>query len=106
MVLLWMTAAVVAGFIIDLIAGDPRWLYHPVRIIGNGISLAEKLLRKIFPKTKTGERAAGIVLVILVTGISAAVPLVALQTCATDRISCGDVLVLSASGNKVFEKRK
>ena len=78
MILLWTTAAVVAGFIIDLIAGDPRWLYHPVRIIGNGISLAEKLLRKIFPKTKTGERAAGVVLVLLVTGISAAVPLVVL----------------------------
>ena len=28
MILLWTTAAVVAGFIIDLIAGDPRWLYH------------------------------------------------------------------------------
>ena len=78
MILLWTTAAVEAGFIIDLIAGDPRWLYHPVRIIGNGISLAEKLLRKIFPKTKTGERAAGVVLVLLVTGISAAVPLVVL----------------------------
>ena len=78
MILLWTTAAVMAGFIIDLIAGDPRWLYHPVRIIGNGISLAEKLLRKIFPKTKTGERAAGVVLVLLVTGISAAVPLVVL----------------------------
>lgn len=30
----------------------------------------------------------------------------ALQTCAIDRIPCGDVLVLSASGNKVAEKRK
>lgn len=79
MILLWTTAAVVAGFVIDLIAGDPRWLYHPVRIIGNGISLAEKVFRKLFPKTKAGERVAGVVLVILVTGISALIPLLVLS---------------------------
>ena len=53
--------AVVLGFFIDLLIGDPRWLYHPVCIIGKGISAGEKLLRGIFPKTKAGERAAGCV---------------------------------------------
>ena len=24
-----------AGFILDLLMGDPRWLYHPVCLIGN-----------------------------------------------------------------------
>lgn len=70
--------AVVLGFFIDLLIGDPRWLYHPVCIIGKGISAGEKLLRGIFPKTKAGERAAGCVLAAAVTVLSAAVPAVIL----------------------------
>ncbi len=35
--------AFVLGFFLDLIVGDPHWLYHPVRIIGALISLLEKL---------------------------------------------------------------
>ncbi len=65
--------AAVLGFVLDLIFGDPRWLYHPVRVIGNMISLFEKILRKVFPKNKTGERIAGIFLVLLVTGITTGV---------------------------------
>lgn len=74
----WSVAAVAAGFIIDLIIGDPRRLYHPVRMIGNGISLGEKCLRKLFPKTKAGERAAGTILVILVLAVSIAIPFLVL----------------------------
>ncbi len=70
--------AVALGFFIDLLIGDPRWLYHPVCIIGKGISAGEKLLRGIFPKTKAGERAAGCVLAAAVTVLSAAVPAVIL----------------------------
>ena len=51
--------ALAAGFILDLIIGDPRWLYHPVCVIGNLIALLEKILRKIFPKTDKGELVAG-----------------------------------------------
>ncbi len=65
--------AAVLGFILDLILGDPRWLYHPVRVIGNMISFFEKVLRAVFPKNKTGERIAGFFLVVLVTGITTAV---------------------------------
>ena len=43
----WTALALILGFLIDLSAGDPRWLYHPVRVIGNGISFLEKGLRKI-----------------------------------------------------------
>ena len=60
----WTLLAVVLGFLMDLCFGDPRWLYHPVRIIGHGITFLEKILRKIFPKTKTGERIAGGLLVV------------------------------------------
>lgn len=31
---------------LDRLFGDPVWLYHPVRMIGNMISFLEKRLRK------------------------------------------------------------
>ena len=37
--------ALIAGFLLDLLLGDPEWLYHPVRLIGKYISFAEKRLR-------------------------------------------------------------
>ena len=37
--------ALTAGFLLDLLLGDPEWLYHPVRLIGKYISFAEKHLR-------------------------------------------------------------
>ena len=51
--------AVLAGFALDLLAGDPHWLYHPVRLIGLLITGLEQLLRKLFAAGKKGERAAG-----------------------------------------------
>ena len=38
-------AALIVGFILDLLLGDPEWLYHPVRLIGGLISRQEKRLR-------------------------------------------------------------
>ena len=32
--------ALLAGFALDLLLGDPQWLYHPVRVIGSYISWA------------------------------------------------------------------
>ena len=58
-------AAVGLGYLIDLLIGDPHWLYHPIRIVGNLISLLEKWLRALFPKTEKGELTAGVFLVIL-----------------------------------------
>ena len=66
--------ALAAGFILDLIVGDPRWLYHPVCVIGNLIAFLEKILRKIFPKTDKGELAAGTAEVILVCLFSGGIP--------------------------------
>lgn len=73
--------ACIIGFVIDLIVGDPHWLYHPVRLIGKLISNTEKLVRRCFPKTKVGERIAGIVLAIVVMVISTGVPLGILVIC-------------------------
>ena len=72
--MIWTLPAVICGFLLDLLFGDPRWLYNPVRIIGNGISILEKGLRKLFPKNKAGERIAGVILVILIVGFSAGIP--------------------------------
>ncbi|MDD7220648.1 MAG: adenosylcobinamide-phosphate synthase CbiB [Clostridia bacterium] len=70
--------ALAAGFIIDLIIGDPRWLYHPVCIIGKLISFLEKILRKIFPETERGELLAGGVEVLLVCILSGGIPFIIL----------------------------
>lgn len=58
-----------AGFVLDLMLGDPYWLPHPVRAIGNLIAKLEAgLLRKKdgADKTQDEERRAGRILVITV----------------------------------------
>ena len=66
--------ALPAGFVLDLIFGDPRWLYHPVCLIGKLISLLEKGIRRIFPKSHNGELAGGCLEVLLVCGLCFLVP--------------------------------
>ena len=58
--------ALPAGFLLDLIIGDPRWLYHPVCLIGKLISILEKGIRRLFPKSHGGELAGGALEVLLV----------------------------------------
>lgn len=58
--------SVLAGFVLDCIFGDPRRLPHPICLIGNFISLMEKVLRKVFPKTERGELAGGLFLALIV----------------------------------------
>lgn len=48
------TGACLAGFLLDFLFGDPVWLYHPIRIIGKGIALTERLLRRLFGQKKDG----------------------------------------------------
>lgn len=72
---MWLTlAALLTGYVLDLIFGDPRQIYHPIRIIGNLIAVLEKGIRKVFPKTSKGELAGGTMLVVLVVLICTAVP--------------------------------
>ena len=42
------------AYILDLILADPRWLYHPVIIIGKLISFLEKFLYKAKNKIFSG----------------------------------------------------
>ncbi len=55
--------ALVIGFALDAVLGDPRWLPHPVVLMGRAISALEPRLRAAFPPTQRGLRAAGKVLV-------------------------------------------
>jgi len=73
--------ALVFGFGIDLIVGDPHSIPHPVIFIGKLISAMEKLVRKIFPKTVKGENFAGGVLWLVVVAVSTAVPALLLWLC-------------------------
>jgi adenosylcobinamide-phosphate synthase len=75
-----MIQVAIAVFL-DLIVGDPRWLPHPVVLIGKCIRGLESLLRKLFfvpfpangspahsDSTAVRERWAGILLVVLIVG--------------------------------------
>ena len=51
--------AVVGGFVLDAIFGDPAWLPHPVVFMGRVISQLEKFLRPRLPQTPQGELLGG-----------------------------------------------
>lgn len=70
------------GFLLDLCLGDPLTPLHPIRLIGGLIAACERLLRRLFPATRAGERLAGAVLVLVVVCISAGLPLALLWLCA------------------------
>ena len=73
--------ALLLGFLLDLLLGDPRWLPHPIRAIGALIAGLEKVLRKLFPKSQGGELAGGAALVILVLALSGGFTLLLLWLC-------------------------
>ena len=73
--------ALLLGFLLDLLLGDPRWLPHPIRAIGTLIAGLEKVLRKIFPKNRSGQLAGGVALVILVLVLSGGFTLLVLWLC-------------------------
>ena len=106
--------ALVLGFGIDLIVGDPHSIPHPVIFIGKLISAMEKLARKIFPKTVKGENFAGGVLWLVVVAVSTAVPALLLWLCygisvwlglAIESIMCWQILAtksLKVESMKVY----
>ena len=54
----------IAAFLLDLAIGDPRWLPHPVRLIGRGITFLENAIRSRIQKNH--EKMAGVLLVVLI----------------------------------------
>jgi len=73
--------AIALGFVLDLIIGDPYKLPHPIRWIGSLIAALEKVLRRVFSDSPRSLRVAGIVLVVLVAGISFACSALLLWVC-------------------------
>mgnify|MGYP005765269579 CR=1 FL=1 len=68
-----------AGFILDLLLGDPYWPYHPVRLMGALISRLEHgLFRIAEPKNPAAERRSGLLLVLLVLSVVGVVTAAAL----------------------------
>ncbi len=67
-------AAIVAGFILDLLFGDPHWLPHPICLIGNLIGFLEKNLRHLLAPGKTALLIGGALMVVIVLVITFAVP--------------------------------
>lgn len=53
------------GFLLDMWLADPGWMPHPVVLMGKCITRLEEVLRRRFPATPKGERAAGCVLAVL-----------------------------------------
>ena len=51
--------AVVGGFVLDALFGDPAWLPHPVVFMGRAIARLEGFLRPRLPKTPRGEVLGG-----------------------------------------------
>ena len=64
------------AFLLDLLWGDPVWLYHPVRVIGLLITGLEKILRKAAGRQESGDpegrklKIAGSILWVTVCGLT------------------------------------
>lgn len=61
-----VVAAVVLGFAMDCLLGDPERLWHPICGIGAMISFWKKYLRRWLPDTPRGQYGAGVLLWFLV----------------------------------------
>ena len=62
---MYILYAMLGGFALDWLFGDPAWLTHPVVIMGKAISALERALRARLPKTPRGERLGGLTLAIV-----------------------------------------
>ena len=66
--------ALLLGFLLDCLLGDPQGFPHPIVAIGKLIAWLEKALRRLFPRDKAGELEAGAVLWSLTVAVSFLVP--------------------------------
>lgn len=83
--------ALVLGFILDLIIGDPHGLYHPIRLVGNLIGLLEKHMNK---KSDSPDRqmVMGWLMALIVITLSSGIPLLLLLLAYHIHPVCGLVL--------------
>ena len=113
--MLMSLAACAAGLLLDLLFGDPGWLYHPVRLIGNWISWAERQLMKV---CGSHLMAAGGVLWVMTALMAFLIPFALLALAGwlhpalrflLETFWCFQILAarsLSSESRKVYEKLK
>ena len=61
-----LAAILLSGYLLDLLLGDPRWIYHPVRLMGLMIEGTERLVRRFCERSEKALLAGGVFLVVLV----------------------------------------
>ena len=110
--------ALILGFFLDLLIGDPHSIPHPVVLIGKLIGVAEKAMRALFPKTPWGEKLAGGAVWLIVVSLSTAVPWILLHLAngvspwlglALETVMCAQILAtksLRQESMRVFEALK
>ena len=69
--------ALVLGFILDLIIGDPHGLYHPIRLVGNLIALLEKRMNRK-KDSPNQQMVMGWLMALIVITLSSGIPLLLL----------------------------
>jgi len=62
-----MTTHITIAYLLDLLLGDPRWLPHPVVLMGKAITAMEGCLRRA-GGTARRQRLAGVVLTVVLVG--------------------------------------
>ena len=110
--------ALILGFFLDLLIGDPHSIPHPVVLIGKLIGIGEKAMRTLFPKTAWGEKLAGGAVWLIVVSLSTAAPWILLQLAngvspwlglALETVMCAQILAtksLRQESMRVFEALK
>ncbi len=58
----YLSLQIAIAFTLDILIGDPRWLPHPVKVIGKFIVIFEKILRRLF----RSEQLAGMFLALII----------------------------------------
>ena len=79
---------ILAAFALDLMLGDPRWLPHPVKLIGRFAAALESPIRRRVPNA----RLAGVLAVALVLGLTGGATFVLIRGAAALSPLAGDVV--------------
>jgi len=79
---------ILLAVLLDLLLGDPRWLPHPVRLIGRGIAALENPLRRV----TSSQRVNGALLAIVVIAGTGGVTCAVLKIAAAIHPRAADIL--------------
>jgi len=85
---------IIFAFLMDRINGDPKFRFHPVRIIGGGISAGTRLYQKTGIKNAAFGFVFGMCLTLIIVGLSYAVTWLIVQ-CVYNYSYTGGILVES-----------